>query len=41
VAYTGEFSDAILFLFFLLICRKLRTGRILVRQLKRLESPAS
>jgi hypothetical protein len=34
VQHTGEFSNAILALFFLLLNHKLRVGRTLVRRLK-------
>ncbi len=35
--YSGQFSDAILWLFFLLMNHKLRAGRTLVKRLKQLE----
>jgi len=41
VPHIGEFSNAMLLLFFLLTSRKLQAGRELVRQLKRLESATS
>ena len=41
VPHASEFSNAILWVFFLLTSRKLRAGRSLVQQLKRHESAVS
>jgi hypothetical protein len=39
--YSGQWSDAILWLFFLLLNHKLRAGRMLVKRLKQFEPAAS
>jgi hypothetical protein len=39
--YTGQLSDAILWVFFLLTSHKLRMARPLVRELKKLETSLS